>query len=106
MSQRTMGLLKECLPMFSMLADENRQTILMLIFDHQKLNVNELTELLHLSRPAVSHHLKLLLQADLLNVEQVGKERYYSLNLRNSLNLLKNLTQSLENDVLELESKK
>lgn len=35
-----------------------------MLFQHGRLNVNQLTELMPLSRPAVSHHLKLMLQAE------------------------------------------
>ena len=65
MSKRTMTILSECIPVFTMLQDENRQQILMLLFDHKKMTVNELTDQLSLSRPAVSHHLKLLLDSGL-----------------------------------------
>ena len=34
-----------------------------------------------LSRPAISHHLKLLLQSELVYVEKSGKERIYHLNI-------------------------
>lgn len=99
MSEQTMNHLRECLPMFEMLGDANRQTIAMHLFDHGRLNVGELTEMLHLSRPAVSHHLKLLLQAELVQVEQEGKERYYSLNAQLPLQRLKALVSSLEADI-------
>ena len=35
-----------------------------MLFQHGRLNVNQLIELMPLSRPAVSHHLKLMLQAE------------------------------------------
>ena len=60
MSKRTLNILSQCIPVFTMLQDENRQQILMLLFDEKQLTVSELTERLALSRPAVSHHLKLL----------------------------------------------
>jgi len=39
-----------------------------MLFQHGRLNVNQLTELMPLSRPAVSHHLKLMLQAESVRV--------------------------------------
>ena len=99
MSKRTMGILKKCSPIFTMLQDDERQEIMQLLFDNQELSVTELTNQLSLSRPAVSHHLKLLLDADLVAVRQNGKERYYKINLHNALDLLKQLTQSLEADI-------
>ena len=69
MSKRTLNILSECIPVFTMLQDENRQQILMLLFDNKEMSVTELTEQLSLSRPAVSHHLKLLLDSKL----QIGR---------------------------------
>ena len=106
MSEQTMNLLRDCLPMFEMLGDENRQIIASRLFEHGRLNVNELTELLHLSRPAVSHHMKLLLQAGLVQVAQEGKERYYSLDANLVLQRLQALTASLANDILNQQTQK
>lgn len=96
-----MTILRECIPTFAMLSDENRQQLLLLLFDEGELNVNELTERMHLSRPAVSHHLKLLLGAGLLQVRQEGKERYYSVSLAHSVALLQSLLASLMRDMAE-----
>ncbi|MGC4387856.1 ArsR family transcriptional regulator, partial [Streptococcus suis] len=59
MSQKTMQLLKQAIPVFDMLKDEKRQEILMLLFEQGATSVNKITEQVSLSRPAVSHHLKL-----------------------------------------------
>ncbi|STZ76539.1 ArsR family transcriptional regulator [Bergeriella denitrificans] len=69
--------LAACLPLFNALGDPHRQTILLLLAKHGQLNVNRITELMPLSRPAVSHHLKLMKQADIVRVAQVGNERFY-----------------------------
>lgn len=61
MPQQTMNLMRECIPIFTVLSDENRHQILRVLWEHGRMNVNELTEHLHLSRPAVSHHLKIML---------------------------------------------
>lgn len=81
MSQTTIEIFRECIPTFRALADENRLLILNVLNEEERLNVNALTEKLHLSRPAVSHHLKLMLDAGLVQVEQIGKERYYRTSL-------------------------
>ncbi|MGT2717970.1 ArsR/SmtB family transcription factor [Streptococcus oricebi] len=96
-----MTILKEAIPFFDMLKDVNRQELLMLLFDKGEQTVNQLTENISLSRPTVSHHLKLLLQAGLVNVRQEGKERYYSIDLRIALENLKRLVSSIENDMKE-----
>lgn len=81
-----------------MLQDESRQQILMLLFDKKEMTVSELTENLELSRPAVSHHMKLLLDAGLVSVKKNGKERIYSLNLQKTIKQLKDLLSSIEMD--------
>ena len=104
MSKQTMIYMKTCAPIFSMLQDERRQEITQLLFEHRELSVTARTEKLSLSRPAVSHHLKLLLDAELVTVRQEGKERYYQVNLKPALTHLKNLTDSIENDIRQMES--
>lgn len=99
MSQRTLNILSECIPVFTMLQDENRQQILMLLFDRREMTVTELTEQLSLSRPAVSHHMKILLDGGLVKVMKSGKERIYSLCMENALGLLKELLKSIEEDM-------
>jgi len=54
----------------------------------------------------VSHHLKLLLQAGLVQVAQEGKERYYSLDANLVLQRLQALTASLANDILNQQFQK
>lgn len=99
MSQKTMDILKEVIPIFEMLKDENRQTILMILFDHGEQTVSQLTEKMSLSRPTISYHLKLLLQAGLVSVTKIGKERYYRVTLEDTGQLLKELIISLENEM-------
>ena len=91
MPQQTMNLMHECIPIFTVLSDEYRHHILRVLWEHGKMNVNELTEHLHLSRPAVSHHLKIMLQAGAVAVEQVGKERFYSIAMADAVAKLKQL---------------
>jgi|SRR6185436_18987940 len=58
------------------LGDPTRQQIMMLL-SRQRLNVGELAERFHLSRPAISHQIKVLLHAGLLVQEREGRERVY-----------------------------
>ncbi|MNJ01938.1 Transcriptional repressor SdpR [compost metagenome] len=64
------------------------------------MTVNEITEKLTLSRPAVSHHLKLLKNAGVVKVEQVGTQRYYELSMQEAVDLLRRLLTALERDCL------
>lgn len=96
MPQQTMQLLKECVPIFTVLADENRHRILYLLLENGRMNVNDITEKVHLSRPAVSHHLKIMLQAQAVSVEQIGKERFYSIAMHDATLKLKQVVALME----------
>lgn len=63
------------------LADETRQEI-MTILCCVWLNVSEIEEKLNgkVNQPTISHHLKKLEDADLVEVRQEGRYRYYTLN--------------------------
>lgn len=91
-----MPLMHQCIPIFTVLSDENRHKILQLLLENGKMNVNDITEHLHLSRPAVSHHLKIMLQAHAISVEQIGKERFYSIAMADAITQLKQLTDLME----------
>jgi ArsR family transcriptional regulator, repressor of sdpIR and other operons len=58
------------------LGDPTRQQIMMLL-SRERLNVGELAERFHLTRPAISHQIKVLLHAGLLVQERDGRERVY-----------------------------
>src|SRR5262245_28596105 len=62
---------------FVALGDEQRQRILLTFGKGERLNVSRIAESSTLSRPAVSHHLKILRQAGVLRREKIGKEVYF-----------------------------
>lgn len=69
-------------PVFFALGDHQRVlllTHLMQAQDGQPLCVQELATLTQLSRPAVSHHLKILKEAGIVAVAKQGQRRYYRL---------------------------
>lgn len=101
MVEETLEIFKRGTKILNILQDEKRQQILVLLCREKKLTVNQITLLLPISRPAVSHHLKLMLDAGILSVSQVGLERYYSSDLEDTLDWLKELTSSLEADLTE-----
>ncbi len=65
---------------FVALGDEHRQRILLTFEKGERLTVGQISDVSTLSRPAVSHHLKILREAGVLEAEKVGKEVYLSLN--------------------------
>jgi len=63
------------------LADETRQEIMNLLCC-EWLSVNDVVDALggRVNQPTVSHHLKLLAEAHLVDVRQEGRQRFYTLN--------------------------
>jgi DNA-binding transcriptional ArsR family regulator len=59
------------------LGDEHRQRILLLFERGERLNVGQIAEVSTLSRSTVSHHLKVLREAQVLASEKVGKEVWF-----------------------------
>ena len=67
-----------CRDAFIALGDESRQLIFMqLLQNYGGMRVGELTDTVGLSRPTVSHHLKILKDAGLVSVYSVGTKNFY-----------------------------
>ena len=64
---------------FIALGDETRQHILIALLesDNHGIRVGEITKKTHLSRPAVSHHLKILKEAGIISMHREGTKNYY-----------------------------
>jgi DNA-binding transcriptional ArsR family regulator len=69
----------ELVSLFKLLSDETRLRILYFLTQRPELHVRALCELLGQSQPAVSHHLALLLSAELIDRRREGKHNYYAL---------------------------
>jgi len=65
---------------FVALGDEHRQRILLLFDKGERLNVGQIAEVSTLSRSTVSHHLKILREAEVLASEKLGKEVWFWIN--------------------------
>ncbi|MDO4267111.1 MAG: metalloregulator ArsR/SmtB family transcription factor [Eubacteriales bacterium] len=74
---------QDCMPLFIALGDEMRLAILAALTRAVRsgrsggLNVNEITCQTSLSRPAISHHLKILRESGLVEVQRSGTSNYY-----------------------------
>ena len=66
-------------PLFIALGDVSRQQIVVQLLQAPKLSVNQIADATPLSRPAISHHLKILKQAGIVDVERAGTQRLYYL---------------------------
>ncbi len=64
---------------FQAIADPTRRAILLLIAS-QAMTPNAVAENFNSTRQAVSKHIKILAESDLLMQEKVGREIYYHLN--------------------------
>jgi len=65
---------------FVALGEEHRQRILLTFEKDERLTVGQIAEVATLSRPAVSHHLKILRDAGVLSAERAGREVYLRIN--------------------------
>ena len=64
---------------FQAIADPTRRSILVLLA-MQAMTPNALAEHFHTSRQAVSKHIKILSECELVNQQQTGREIYYHFN--------------------------
>ncbi|SFN10451.1 transcriptional regulator, ArsR family [Formivibrio citricus] len=65
---------------FTALGDPHRQRILLLFEPGERLNAGQVADASTLSRSTVSHHLKILREAQVLDAEKIGKEVWFSIN--------------------------
>ncbi len=65
---------------FSALADPTRRKILEILADYDKCTASEIHKQFSVSPQAISQHLKILLEANLISVEKQGQKRIYRLN--------------------------
>ena len=105
---------RECIPLFIALGDSTRLTIIQQLYEVEEdrrqkgsrsvsekrrapgLNVKEITEKTSLSRPAVSHHLKILKDSGLIAVEKRGVCNYYHLTSQSAIDRLLRLNEALQ----------
>lgn len=60
MNCKTLEIFQKCVPALEVLRDCHRLNIIVNLYDHGELTVNEIADKSSLSRSAISHHLKLL----------------------------------------------
>ncbi|GBG14597.1 ArsR family transcriptional regulator [Novimethylophilus kurashikiensis] len=65
---------------FVAMGDPQRQRLLLAFEPGERLTAGQLCDASPLNRTTVSHHLKVLRQAGVLNSEKVGKEVFYWVN--------------------------
>jgi ArsR family transcriptional regulator, arsenate/arsenite/antimonite-responsive transcriptional repressor len=94
----TKTLLEKCGPFFTAMGDEVRQKLFMNMAEAggEGVNVSNLTSKTRLSRPAISHHLKVLKESGLIESYRSGTKNYYYVDLRRKLEELKEFVNAVE----------
>ncbi|MNO23140.1 Transcriptional repressor SdpR [compost metagenome] len=95
---KNLSLFREMLPVFTVLNDENRQEIIFFLAEKgdNGMSVSAITDKMNLSRPAVSHHLKLLKQSGIVSIRKEGVTDFYILTLKKTVDQMKELIHMLE----------
>lgn len=65
---------------FTALAEPNRRRIMEMIAAHGEMTSTDISKQFHISAPAISQHLKVLRDADLVQMEKRAQQRIYSVN--------------------------
>jgi ArsR family transcriptional regulator, arsenate/arsenite/antimonite-responsive transcriptional repressor len=86
----------KCAPLFQAMGEPARQKIILLLAETAEMNVSQLAARIDLSRPAISHHLKVLRQAKLLTVRREGTENHYALAIDDALALMRRFVDEVE----------
>lgn len=103
MDSREEAALKEfghTIPIFEVLADERRQQIMIELTKHaQGLTVSELTKIMQISQPAVSHQLKTLKDHYFVSVDRQGTRNFYRATLDGPLTKVEHLIHTLRSEL-------
>ena len=96
--KNTLKTFNSCVPFFIAMSDEYRQKLIMDIAEAGKdgINVSNLSAKSNLSRPAISHHLKVLKDANLIKPLKIGTQFFYQLNLKDNFRTINELIKSME----------
>jgi ArsR family transcriptional regulator, arsenate/arsenite/antimonite-responsive transcriptional repressor len=84
--------------------DPIRLQLVALLGDGNRMSVNEIASQFRLSRPAVSHHLKVLKTAGIVRSEKSGQKVYYWLDRDRLVAGLRELADAIENRVRKSET--
>lgn len=106
MSDQTIEQLREAFicskTVLQAIGDETRQNIILALMESTcdvGMRVGEITARTHLSRPAVSHHLKILKDAKLVDMRKEGTMNFYSINISDGISDMIHLSDNLKNYV-------
>lgn len=60
---------------FQAIADPTRRDIISLLASGESMNLNTIADQFDISRPAISKHVKILEECNLIDIQQTGRER-------------------------------
>lgn len=99
---------------FQAIADPIRRDIIELLAE-ETLNVNSISDKFEISRPAISKHLKILKECEIIDYKKQGRERFCFIKPKNLIpaflwieqyrELWENKLDSFENYLIKLQSK-
>ena len=98
---------KTCTPYMTTLSDPVRQKILLILAESgtDGMDVQDITSKTHLSRPAISHHLRILKDDGMIISHKKGTQVYYFLYIQKALDqmmqLLNTVSHLVENIDME-----
>ena len=81
------------------ISDENRQRILLVLMDYCDkggIRVEDIAKKINLLRPAVSHHLKILKDEEIISIRKDGAKNYYYISGCTKILKIKNLLDNIE----------
>ena len=87
---------EDVIRLFTGLGEPMRLEIIFLLGEHERLNVGEIAAHFQLSRPAISHHLKVLKDARILKSQKSATEVYYWLDIASLSERLRAILTLLE----------
>jgi len=103
------GEIKGVQKILTALGDETRQHLILIMLsngDCTGMRVNNIAEKTNLSRPAVSHHLQILKDAEIVKMRREGAKNYYFFNTdMDALSRLISMLQHAKDIMLELPDK-
>ncbi len=89
---------KNTAAIFIALGDEHRQRILLAFEKGEKLNILQIVSTTTLSRTAVTHHLKVLHAARVLDSTKIGKEVYFWINRDTVVDAIQGVLTYIKNE--------
>ena len=84
---------------YAALGDEHRQRILLTFEPDERLNIGEIVAVSTLSRTAVSHHLRILREAGVLQSRKEGKEVYFWINKKFLIEAMETVVEFIRSKV-------